>query len=202
MKYLSKFLFAAGLALLSCTNNDEPVVITSAGSSYFPLDIGNRWEYAPIRKDMLLKSAVFTIVSKEVVGDYEYFAMEKLYESENGNTSRDTVLYRVDSEDFVFELSQQSKTEQNRFRLRATEGYTWSMESFSKDPYIVTTSITDVTLNGQVISECKSFSFDVPQWADEEHYFVLARGVGIVEFGNAWGFDYKLKSAHIAEASL
>jgi hypothetical protein len=196
MKSLVRFVFVSSVILFSC-DNDQQVNIATKDISYFPLQIGNRWEYEPIRTDMKLKTSVFTIVSTEIRDSKEYFAMERLYQYEN-TSSRDTVFYRIDPQGFVFETSRYDTGERNRFRLGAADGDTWNMESSAPDNYVVRTSITDVTLSSQLLHDCKSFSYDVPQWADEEHYFILAPGLGIVQHGNAWGFDYKLKTAKIA----
>jgi hypothetical protein len=196
MKILSKLLFAASVTLFCCDDNDQ-VDMTTEDFTYFPLEVGNRWVYEPLRKELPLSSSVvFTIVSIEIKEGKEYFAMEKLYE--NGSAqSRDTVFYRIDPQGFVFEISRYDITERNRFRLGVGEGYKWNMESSAQERYIVTTSITDVTLSSGVLNQCKSFSYDVPEWADEEHYLILAKGLGIVQYGGAWGFDYRLKSAKI-----
>jgi hypothetical protein len=196
MNRLSKICVAASLILFGC-NNHEQVVLQTGDLTYFPLEVGNRWVYESIRPDMPLRTAVFTIISAETKEGTEYFAMERIYEMENVSSGGDTIFYRIDQQGFVFENSKYDKIERNRFRLGAGEGYAWHMESSSPQRYIVTTSITDVTLNSGVLHECKSFSYDVPEWADEEHYIILAKGIGIVQHGNAWGFDYKLKSAKI-----
>jgi hypothetical protein len=202
MKHFPKFLFFAISVIISC-DNDEKLIVEPGESSYFPLQVGYQWEYEPIRTDLpYLTAATFTVISQETKFGKTYFAMERRFERQNGFLSSDTIFYRVDSEGFVFELSGSDEVERNRFRLGANQGDTWEMESGAEQKYVVTTSISDVTLAGGVLSDCKSFSYDIPQWADEEHYIILAQGIGIVQHGNAWGFDFKLKRAQLGAITL
>ena len=203
MKILSKFLLIACVILMSCDVGDEKIIQVSGELSYFPIEVGYRWEYEPLRTDLPeLASAVFTVVGKETRQGREYFAMERRFERQGGAFSSDTIFYRVDAQGFVFELFRYDTVERNRFRLEAADGETWEMQNSTLQPYIVTTQITDVNIANGVLHECKSFGYDVPQWADEEHYIILARGLGIVQHGGAWGFDYKLKSAQLGAVRL
>src|SRR5688500_4745494 len=119
MKNASKLLVALIVVLFSC-HTDEPVIITPERNSYFPLETGNRWEYEPIRTEFsLTTSAVFTIVSTEFRENAEYFAMERIFHNSSGTSFRDTVLYHMNSQEFVYEVSKYIRGEVNRFRLGA-----------------------------------------------------------------------------------
>jgi hypothetical protein len=196
MKSLPNILFAALILLFSCDSNDE-IIATAEELTYFPLEVGNRWEYEPISPQAgVAKSAVFTIVSQGVLDGKEYFAMETKRESADGLLSVDTIHYRMDARGYVYALMSYQK-EVNLFRLGAAAGTAWLMENSLYDEMKVTVSVSDVTIDDMIFHQAKNFDYNVPQVIDEEHWYTLAKGVGIIRYGNAWGFNYKLKNARI-----
>lgn len=193
MKKILTLLFASAFLAISCEDEKDQITVTADEFSYFPLELGSRWEYEGIGPASINGSATFTIVSIENINGKEYYAMETLYSDDGrGWSSRDTVFFRIDERGFVYEINNNAG-ERNRFRLGATEGYRWTMASFSKHNFNVVTTIGDFELESETLRDCKTYSYDIPQMADEEHYYILAKDIGIVQHGNSWGFNYRLK---------
>lgn len=194
MKKLAALFCAVAILGLSCEDNKDQITANPEDLSYFPLEVGTRWEYEGIGPSSLTSSSTFTIVSIETLGGKEYFGMEMVYrDDERGWSGRDTIFFRMDDRGYVYELASNNQ-ERNRFRLGATDGYRWTMASFDREDFTVSTSVTDVQLGAELLSDCKKFYYDIPGMADEEHYYILAKDLGIVEHGNAWGFNYRLKA--------
>jgi hypothetical protein len=115
----------------------------------------------------------------------------------NYTSISDTVLYRVDSRGFVFKISSFDTRERNIFRLGASNGYKWTIENAPEKDLIVTTTYQDKIVNNELIPDCKDFYFNSPEIFDEEHSYVLAKGIGIIQHNNFWRFNYKLKSVSL-----
>lgn len=193
MKNLATFIFAAVIAAYGCDDDNDQLTFDPQDLNYFPLEVGRQWEYERVSPESDPGSAVYTIVGKEVRNDKEYFAMERVHKYRNEFTIRDTVYYRIDSKGNVFEIFGDQNTETNRFKLGATDGYTWNMRSFDHN-YKVTTTFKDLIYGTEALRECKAFDYNAPIVIDEEHYYVLAKDIGIVEHGGSLQYTYKLKA--------
>jgi hypothetical protein len=160
--------------------------------------VGNHWEYEPVLEiNPQVLSATMDIPSKYFFEGREYFVIVSKYTYPYG-TSIDSVFYRMDSNGFVYETMKNFPEEANRYRLAATNNESWKIPY--RDDYdlvATTTVIQSLTLNNTELENCKSYYFDSPGVVDEEHYVILAPGLGIIKRGSAWGFDIKLKKAII-----
>lgn len=47
------------------------------------------------------------------------------------------------------------------------------------------------------LDSCLGFIFDDPNWVDEEHYYIFAKSIGLVERATGMGVHFILKSAII-----
>jgi hypothetical protein len=198
MKNFSIFFIAITVGLLSCDNSDE-MDASPEDFSYFPLEVGNLWEYEPLHPERpVVASALFTIVDKETRNGKEYFVMERILETAEGTKFTDSVSYRIDSRGYVFELYKFRNYELNTMRLGASNGDSWSVEQTSNSNLIALTTFRDITRNGETLTRCKEFYYNAKEVMDEERAYVLAKGIGIIQYTNAWGFDYKLKRARIS----
>lgn len=196
MKRELPFVFGCLLALFSC-HSEEDVVATQEDFQYFPLAIGNRWEYEPMHTAVPgFKTAVFDITRSEIRAGKEYFVMRRTFETDYESLT-DSVLYRVDSRGNVFEILDFDKKERNRFRLVATDGYKWTIDGSPYEDLVVTVTYEDKVVNNEQLRDCKDFYFNAPATFDEEHSYVLAKGIGIIEHSNFWGINYKLKSVSL-----
>ena len=194
MRKFPALFLALTILGFSCEVDKEDITANPQELSYFPLEVGTRWEYEGIGPSSMTSSATFAIVATQTFGGKEYYGMEIVRRDDaRGWSGRDTVFFRMDEHGFVYELTNNNQ-ERNRFRLGATDGYRWTMASFDREDFTVSTSVINAELGAEVLRECKRFYFDIPAMADEEHYYILAKDIGIVEYGNAWGFNYRLKA--------
>ena len=196
MKRLLHFVFPSLIVLFSC-HTEEISFANPEDLEYFPLAVGNRWEYEPLDTNVsTFISGTFTITGVDVRGGHEYFVMVRDVET-NYTSYSDTVLYRVDNRGYVFKISSLDARERNIFRLGASNGYKWTMENSPYKDLIVTTTYQDKIVNNELTPDCKDFYFNSPEIFDEEHSYVLAKGIGIIQHNNFWGFNYKLKSVFL-----
>lgn len=196
MKRLVHFVLALFVILFSCHSEDIDIA-DPEDLEYFPLAVGSRWEYEPLDTTVsTFISGTFTITGVEVRGGHEYFVMVQDFET-NYTSISDTVLYRVDSRGFVFKISSFDTRERNIFRLGASNGYKWTIENAPEKDLIVTATYQDKIVNNELIPDCKDFYFNSPEIFDEEHSYVLAKGIGIIQHNNFWRFNYKLKSVSL-----
>jgi hypothetical protein len=197
--YLSMLIV---LIISACADDHEPMIIYD--DSYFPLHVGDLWEYRPANEEFPQMNAQIPIVTRdikgiEVMGGHEYFFMLITYDysMQDRDTVYDSAYYRLDSNGFVYAFDKKTGTETNPFRLGAIDGDRWEYPTQYGDGKIFVSLVEKFELGNFTVEECKRFSFDVAQMADEENYSVLGPGLGIVSQGNAWGFNTKLKKATI-----
>jgi hypothetical protein len=187
----------AAISFCGCENDNDPQT-TEHDPSYFPLKVGNYWEYVPVLQHPDLLSINVSIPSTATIGDYEYYLMVTKHNHTGFTSVVDSSYYRVDSRGYVFERTTHSLEETNRFRLAAADGETWTIYTpYLQDYIATTTNISALNLNEVEIANCKSFSFDLPPTIDDEHTLVLAPGLGIVKQLFAGGFDSTLREARI-----
>ena len=126
----------------------------------------------------------------------EYYLMVIKTESPSA-VNTDTVYYRIDGNGFVFQRLKTGEIS-NPYRLGATDGAGWHLSSASTEKDMSVTYYTDpIDINSTQLENCRLFSYDVENWADEEYYTTLAPGIGVVTSHSAWGFRKDLKKAII-----
>jgi hypothetical protein len=186
------FTLLLTLGFFACNDNCPTVIIPS--NSYFPLEIGNTWTYAPPNYDGFNGKLTTTIKDKTIIDGKECYIMQKAYTNNTG-TFYDTIYYRMDEKGYVYSKFLDNQ-EVNVFRLFAKDKEEWSVPFMQEGEIGKITSTSDVVVKLGVdsLTHCKTFSFDVAAWADEEWWATLAPGIGIVSEGGAWS-QYKLKSA-------
>ena len=178
----------------ACHSDDsnEPI-----SGSYLPLQIGNYWNFEG--NELNSNSKIHReVVALATIENLEYYLV--VNSATNGNYSyKDSSYYRVTNDGNVYIYRKNSDgPEDNRFRLNAKDGDTWSYSKGSDGVANITVSVSSLTLNGKEIGNCKSYYFDMQNWADEENTIVLGPGIGFVkEYSDAWGLGYTLKSARI-----
>ena len=176
-------------------HDDSPTVIISS-NDYFPLEIGNTWTYTPPNNNGYNINLTTTIKGKTIIDGKEFYIMQKSYANSTG-TFHDTLYYRIDEKGYVYSKFLDNP-EVNVFRLLAKDNEEWSVPFMQEGEIgkITSTSNEVIKLGADSITNCKTFSFDIASWADEEWWSTLAPGIGIVSEGSAWS-QYKLKSAVI-----
>lgn len=190
-------IILAAVIFCGCENDNDPQA-TEPDPSYFPLKVGNYWEYVPVLQNPDLLSIEVQIPSTATIGDYEYYLMVTKYNYTGFTQVGDSSYYRVDSKGYVFERTTHGSEEANRFRLAAADGETWTIYTPPLKDYVATTTdISTLNLNDIEIENCKSYYFDFPPMIDDEHTLILAPGLGIVKKLFSGGFDSTLRRATI-----
>ncbi len=190
-------LFLTAIIFCGCENDKDPQAI-ELDPSYFPLEVGNSWEYVPDLQHPNLHSINVHIPSTATIGEYEYYLMVTSYVNTSVTQVMDSSYYRVDSTGYVFERTAHGLVEANRFRLAAANGETWTIHTPPLMDFVVTSSdVSPLYLNVIAIKNCKSYYFDFPPTIDDEHTLILAPGLGIVKKLFDGGFNSTLKKATI-----
>lgn len=180
------------IVIAGCDDRD----FNLAKNNYFPLQVGNYWELRPPAQDPQNDQVVvkMEITGTQSFSGVEYYLMVRKTEASNG-VSVDTAYYRTDNNGFVFQYWKTGEIT-NPYRLGAKDGDRWQLSDAStEDDMRVTYYSTPVEINSTEVEDCRLFSFDKENWADEEHYTTLAPGIGIVTTHSAWGFRKDLKKA-------
>lgn len=187
-----------------CADDGERIM-EIVGDSYFPLHVGDKWQYRPANEEYPQMNEHIPDVTREIKGievkeGREYFFMLITYDysKQSLSTQYDSAYYRFGDHGFVYEFDKKMGTETNPYRLNANDGDHWVLTNRVGTGEISVRSIEKLDLDGFIVSDCKRYYFDIGHMADEENYTVLGPGIGIVSQGNAWGFDMKLKKATIA----
>lgn len=188
----SIFILLVALATSGCVEEKEGGPISISEHGYFPLHIGNSWEYSTLGYDSDLYVSKSEIVSKVFIDNFEYALMTRTRTIYSG-THIDSSYYRVDTNGYVF--VRENESEYNVYRLNAADGFTWTIDKpFSSfpDPELsfiqeIRLNIESVNLNGTVIEQCKRYDHDVKDVYDEEGYSILGPGLGIIQSGNYFG---------------
>lgn len=181
----------------ACDCSDEPQ--PELTNDYLPLTVGNYWEFKAVghSSDMLIEHR--EVEDYVTLNGRQYYLVVSTRLSDVWSEHyKDTAYYRVDEDGFVFVYKKSTGIEENRYRLNANDGETWSYDFV--DDYIANMRLSELSRNvGNVeVEHCKDYSFDVQQWADEEYTYTLAPGIGFLrEFSDAWGAGQELTSARI-----
>lgn len=182
MKNILKLILCSYLLLSSCSKevllNSEVRALNKYG--YFPLHIGNEWDYASGLK--------IRIDSKETVDGIEYFRFLRSY-----NTSVDTIYYRKKNYK-VFERKS-NKSEILKFNLKARKNSTWKYTETPNSKFQYSVYFQDkyakVETENYEFRNCYKFYYDIPNLADDEHLIYLAKGIGLVK-KKFYGFGIEL----------
>lgn len=190
-------LFLTVIAFCGCENDNDPRS-RAFDPSYFPLEVGNNWEYIPISQAGDLLSVNVEIPSTATIDDHEYYLMVTRYVYTGVTNIGDSSYYRINSSGYVFVRTTSGLEEANRFRLAAAEGETWTIEAPPFKDFVATAGGTSpVDINTITIENCKSYVFDLPRFIDDEHSLILAPRLGIIRKFFGEGANLVLKQATI-----
>jgi hypothetical protein len=178
----------------------EPVI--PSDQSYLPLEIGNSWDFQPLGSlsGASIHREVFDVLTSQSMGHTYYLLVTHSTVPPPGLPIRpDSAYYRIDDNGFVYILrTDRAYTEDNRLRLNAKNGDTWTYPVDDTSNAKITVTSGSLEIGNTQIANCKSYYFDVLNWADEENTITLAPGIGFVkEYSDAWGYGQILKSAKI-----
>lgn len=185
------FLLVVWLA--ACEDRSDLRITTN---SYLPLQIGNSWTFESTNQnaDGYFVKRVTDIVT---LNGHTYYEIISSWSKSVGDT-QDVAYYREDENGLVYILRMGNNLEENRFRLNARDGETWSYPIDDDTQATISLTVSTLRLGSNELKDCKQYSFDVENWADEENTISLAKGIGFVkEYSYAWGNGYILKSAII-----
>ena len=181
-------------AFSACDDDDSN---EGAVNSYLPLKIGNYWEFVNIPEigtEYTQRTEVTRVLS---FNNNEYFELVTFQKS-GDQAYRDTTYYRITQQGYVYTFRRGWTLEENPMRLYADDGDTWKYSTnYHAEATITVDEIDDLELGDEKLDDCKSFSYDVEQWADEEHSIVLAPGIGFVQRLVGFGISSRLVKASV-----
>ena len=189
MKKLN-LLFFCSVLLLACDDNG----VTDNGADYLPLEIGNEWKFTPVGNTYGEVYRFKRVIDKVTLNNHEYYAVVS-GTAVVEETISDTTYYRIDWNGFVYVLPPWQSTEENLYRLAASDGDTWTY-SVGVNMVSISASITTLDLASKSLNDCKSFYYDVKSMVDEEHRTTFAKGIGFADETTRMGVAI-LKSAII-----
>lgn len=177
--------------LFTSCDSDEPYQFPNASNNYFPMHIGDSWEYPNhIRKvsaEVTINNKQYMLMVNEIYqADILYDSREDFYRVENGKVYK---LYTDQSDEYLFV----------DFTLAEGESWKYTGENISNDQWNVTVQEEiSFDFGNTVLQKCKPFYYDIPGWADEEQVFVFAAGIGeINNYSPAWGSSDTIQKATI-----
>lgn len=193
MKTKNLILLIATIAsLLSSCDNDKYSDFTTVPNDYFPLQIGDNWEYDTHIRKVTGTEEVNNIEYKIVVD--EFYRADTLSYSHNnyyrlGNNDKVYQLYNDKSDEFLFLDFSRKEGDSWKYDTSEDDDQKWNVEVFPE---------IDFSINNHIIENCKKFFYDVPGWADEEHYITFAPGIGEISgYSPAWGTGHTIQKATI-----
>ena len=191
----NSLLFCFTLFLIGCQEDNSS--IDTGSDRYLPLEVGKTWIFRSLPQNNNDRKT-FRRVIAEVNLDNRIYAQVVSGWHDAEEVINDTVYYRVDDKGFVYSRRKYNDTEENKFRLNAEDGDTWTYPIENNDLVAITLSVVDVELKIKRLQNCKAYFRDVSPWVDEEYTITLAKGLGFVkEYSNAWGMGSDLESATI-----
>lgn len=179
------------IAIVSCDKDPNVDKIPPSFNDYFPLQIGNTWEYKNHIRKVGVRSTInnkeYTLITSEIFrADTLYDTREDFYRVKNGKVYK---LYTDQSDEYLFA----------DFTLSEGETWNYTKQNMNGDQWNVTVQeAIDFSFGNIVLQNCKPFCHDVPGWADEEQVFVFAPGIGEINNNSpAWGMGDTIQKAKI-----
>ena len=179
------------VTIVSCDKDSNSDKIPTCFNDYFPLHIGDTWEYKNYICKASLSSTInnkeYTLITSEIFrADTLYDTREDFYRVVNGKVYK---LYTNQSDEFLFA----------DFTLAEGESWKYTGENMNGDQWNVTVQEKiDFDFGNTVLHNCRPFYYDVPGWADEEQVYVFAPGIGIISiYSPAWGAGDTIQKAKI-----
>jgi hypothetical protein len=205
LSYLKKITFGiVAVALVAaCDGDDEKIV--AFDSSYFPLHVGDRWEYESVNVEdptvyLYITNVIREITGTAVIDGDTYYIVKGSYSyhpSHQREPIEHSLYYRLWDNGFIYTHDIQTGTKGNPYRLGASDGERWKVSTTSGQGVISVDEIETFELGNATVESCKIFYFDIERLADDEHASVLAPGLGSIAETGAWGVNLRLKKATI-----
>jgi len=178
--------------LMACDKDDSDEILINA-KHYFPLEIGNSWEYEHCTRSVtgtkLINGKEYFVVSEQTTGldgQYAIYIKDLFFRTTNSKVYQ---LYNDKSDEFILANFSLGEHESWKYKSNDSNDQYWHVEVL---PDI------DLTIGKTNIKNCKAFLYDVPQWADEEQTMSFAPGFGQVKSSSiAWGLSNTLQKAKI-----
>jgi hypothetical protein len=180
---ISIWFLALMSAITSC-KKENPAPYPE--SDYFPLSIGNKWNYKYNSQE---------VTKLKTINNKEYYEILITQYQADTVYSNSYIYYRKTTDNKVYQLYGDLKTESLAYDFRVPLHNSWSDLEWTVT-YV--NDIKKVTINNHVIGNCKQFDYDIVTAMDDEHTVILAPGLGrLIGYSYAWGLGDTLKSAVI-----
>lgn len=191
VKYIIPLLLILMIATIACENDDSGIPEIES-TDYFPLNIGDTWEY----EDHIRK-----VTASEIINGKEYrIITHETYRADTLYYTYDTY-FRTTDEGRVYKLNSNQSDEYLFADFDRNEDDTWTyIDKSNHDSEWIVTVLSEITFEFANVNleNCKRFFYNAPAWADEEHTLVFSPGIGeIHSFSDAWGIGQTVQSATI-----
>ena len=157
--------------LVSC-DTDTKYCLPESGDDYFPLGVGDIWEYENQTRE---------VIGTESINGREYKRVEVKYYRADTVYSTHELYYRKKNVYKVYQVNNDKSDEFlfADFSRKDGESWTYDIQMRDEDKWNVTVRTDiDFDFGDLVLNNCKSFYYDVPNWVDEEHAITFAPGIG------------------------
>ena len=187
MKYFSKYLvlLAAALVLVSCTKKP---------SDYFPMKIGNKWDYnfkITMNGNTQNSTMSYNILSKGPVGTSEYYKFESTFGwmPEGSNKSAD--YYRESEAGIVIKTPDEKKNDELVVVPAPLEvGKTWEAAYPNGKKKYTVSKFESLAIGDKTYNDCVKIDYEQTGVAgNDAGYYYFAKDVGLVKIFMKTGKD-------------
>ena len=179
MKYFGKYLLllCAALVLVSCTKKT---------ADYFPLNIGNKWDYSfkiTTKGNPQVSTMSYNILSKAVVGTNEYYKFESTFGWMPLDNNKSTDYYRESDNGIVIKTPDEKKNDELIVLPSPLEkGKQWESNNQNGKKKYTVTNFEPITVGDKTYSDCVKIDYEQtgPGGTDAGYYY-FAKDVGLVK---------------------
>lgn len=175
--------------VLSCSK-DETGLIDYPKVDYFPLQVGNKWYY---------ENYTVEVTRQLEIDGTEWYEMTTISQREGQESITYYAYYRKTDDGKVYRKADENSAAMLVFDLKIGFSESWAYADGDYE-WTVTTGerFETITMGHAKLEYCRSYYYDIPQAADDEHMMVLAPGLGLVYSASlAWGLSDELERAVI-----
>ncbi|MFQ5605304.1 MAG: hypothetical protein ACE5HS_18720 [bacterium] len=176
--------------LLGCDQDNSILPPEQAGLGYFPMQIGNQWQYAMTSNPAFQWE--YEIVGKMKLGQREYFVFERRFD-QGASVFVDSAFYRLAGIAKIYTYYQGRDALYIDFGR--AKGHRW--KSYSEYDGIMNQKGFTKTVPAGQFKDCVEIFFDIPQAIDDENWETYAPGVGLLEMYSGWIPNVQLQSAFV-----
>ena len=200
---MKKLIFIIGILSLILNSCSEENNISDSGQMskfYYPLKVGNTWYYDSNISEN--NPWIKRIIEKEIfINDTKYFVVNNMrnFSSTSQNLDKDTV--REDGEGRILRFTRGSESIYFDFSLNDGDTYTYFANPInSANDYNVTFKrVGKVETNKGTYDNCIGFFFDIPEFVDDEKWYIFAPNIGLVKETAGEGPTLTLNSYSLME---